>query len=75
MKQILLDFGVKNTTELNKVGGFKMMLLNICKYRNEKYMFWRSSRKGFDLITDSSYCEFEWTNGDYNCVLVSMLHS
>ena len=74
-QQLLIDFGVKTTKELNKEQAFKIMLLNICKHRGEEYRYWKSSRNGFILITNQSFLEFEWKDKEYNCIVDSLIYS
>jgi len=59
MKQLLKDFNCKDYKELNKEGAFKMMLINICEHRKEKYRYWKPIKKGFVLITNESYLELD----------------
>lgn len=75
MKELLKDFKCKDYKELNKESAFKMMILNICNYRNEKYRYWKPGKGGFILITDKSFLEFEWKNKDYKCIVESDIYS
>ncbi len=75
MKQLLEDFKCKEYKELNKEGAFKMMLINICEHRKETYRYWKPTKKGFILITNESYLEFNWIEKDYRCTLDSNIYS
>jgi len=74
MEKMLKDFNCKNYKELNKEGSFKMMLLNICKHRNENYRSWKPTKIGFILITNKSYLVFNWSKKDYNCVIEANIY-